>query len=51
LEAVRNDVAGPRLGRIRDVAPAVDAARTAEHALRDALKGKTVIDLLDGAKR
>jgi membrane protein len=51
LEAVRNDVAGPRLGRIRDVAPAVDAARTAEHALRDALKGKTVIDLLDGAKK
>jgi membrane protein len=50
LEAVRNDIAGPRLGRLRDVAPAVDAARTAEHALRDALKGKTVIDLLDDSK-
>jgi membrane protein len=50
LEAVRNDIAGPRLGRLRDVAPAVDAARRAEHALRDALKGKTVIDLLDDSQ-
>jgi membrane protein len=46
LDAVRNDIAGPRLGRVRDIAPAVEAARIAEHALRDALKGKTVNDLL-----
>ena len=30
LDAVRHDTAGPRLGRIRDVAPAVEAARAAE---------------------
>jgi membrane protein len=47
IDAVRNDVVGPRLGRIRDVAPAVEAARVAECALRDALKGKTVNDLLE----
>jgi membrane protein len=49
LDAVRNDVVGPRLGRIRDVAPAVEAARIAERALRDALKGKTVNDLLENS--
>lgn len=46
LEAVRYDSAGPRLGRIRDVAPAVAAARTAEDAMRKSLKGKTVSDLV-----
>jgi membrane protein len=46
LEAVRHDSAGPRLGRIRDVAPAVEAARRAEEALTDSLKGKTVQDLI-----
>ena len=50
LDAVRNDIAGPRLGRVRDVAPAVEAARIAERALRDALKGKTVNDLLQSSK-
>jgi hypothetical protein len=50
LDAVRNDIAGPRLGRVRDVAPAVEAARVAERALRDALKGKTVNDLLQSSK-
>lgn len=47
LDAVRHDTAGPRLGKIRDIAPAVAAARIAEHALHESLKGKTVKDLLD----
>ena len=47
LDAVRNDTAGPRLGKIRDVAPAVEAARSAEQALKSSLKGRTVSDLLD----
>jgi membrane protein len=46
LDAVRRDETGPRLGRIRDVAPAVDAARAAEQALTDSLHGKTVLDLV-----
>jgi membrane protein len=50
FDAVRHDTSGPRLSRIRDIAPAVDAARNAEHALRESLKGKTVKDLVDGAK-
>jgi membrane protein len=49
LEAVRYDSAGPRLGRIRDVAPAVAAARTAEDAMRNSLRGKTVSDLVKEA--
>jgi membrane protein len=47
LDAVRTDTAGPRLARIRDIAPAVQAARCAEEALKTSLKGKTVRDLLD----
>jgi DNA-binding IscR family transcriptional regulator len=46
LEAVRYDSAGPRLGRIRDIAPAVGAARCAEEAMRKSLKGRTVSDLV-----
>jgi membrane protein len=46
LEAVRHDTAGPRLVRIRDIAPAVAAARAAEEAMRKSLKGKTVGDLV-----
>jgi membrane protein len=46
LEAVRHDTAGPRLARIRDVAPAVAAARMAEEAMAKSLKGKTVSDLV-----
>jgi hypothetical protein len=46
LDAVRKDEAGPRLSRIRDVAPAVEAARAAEAALKDSVKGKTVMDLV-----
>ena len=38
---------GPRLGRIRDVAPAVAAARAAEEAMAKSLKGKTVSDLVE----
>ena len=47
LDAVRHDTAGPRLSRIRDVAPAVEAARVAEQALHDSLKGKTVAQLVE----
>jgi membrane protein len=47
LDAVRNDTAGPRLGKIRDIAPAVEAARCAEHALKASLKDRTVSDLLE----
>jgi membrane protein len=48
LDAVRKDEAGPRLSRIRDVAPAVEAARAAEQALKDSVKGRTVNDLVAG---
>ena len=47
LEAVRYDDTGARLGRIRDIAPAVEAAKRAEQALKDSFKGKTVKDLLE----
>jgi membrane protein len=46
IEAVRHDTAGPRLAKIRDIAPAVAAARAAEEAMRKSLKGKTVSDLV-----
>ena len=46
-EAVRKADVGPRLGRIRDIAPAVDAARRAEQALNESLKGRSVKDLLE----
>lgn len=46
LDAVRKDEAGPRLSRIRDVAPAVELALAAERALRDSVKGKTLRDLV-----
>jgi|HigsolmetaAR201D_1030396.scaffolds.fasta_scaffold03487_5 membrane protein len=46
LDAVRKDETGPRLSRIRDIAPAVDAARAAEMALKESVKGKTVLDLV-----
>jgi membrane protein len=46
-DAVRNDTAGPRLGKIRDIAPAVQAARDAEEALKESLKGKTLQDLVE----
>ncbi len=46
LDAVRKDEAGPRLSRIRDVAPAVKAAYEAESALKESTEGKTVLDLV-----
>lgn len=46
LDAVRHDTAGPKLSRIRDIAPAVAAARAAEEAMAKSLKGKTVSDLV-----
>lgn len=49
LDAVRHDTAGPRLGKSRDIAPAVEAARLAEQALLDSLKGKTVAELVEGS--
>ncbi|WP_116812035.1 YihY/virulence factor BrkB family protein [Steroidobacter cummioxidans] len=47
LDAVRHDTAGPRLAKIRDIAPAVEAARIAEQALQNSLKGKTVAELVE----
>lgn len=47
LDAIRHDMAGPRLGRIRDIAPAVEAARRAEQALKESLKGRTMKQLVD----
>lgn len=47
MDAVRHDTAGPRLSRIRDIAPAVEAARIAEQALHESLKGKTVAELVE----
>jgi membrane protein len=46
-EAVRKADVGPRLGRIRDIAPAVDAARRAEQALHESLKGRSIKDLIE----
>jgi membrane protein len=47
LDAVRHDSAGPRLSKCRDVAPAVEAARVAEQALQNSLRGKTVSELVE----
>src|SRR5690606_19224910 len=47
IDAVRHDTAGPRLGRIRDIAPAVNAARQAEQALKDTMRGKSIKDLAE----
>jgi len=47
LNAVRFDESGPRLSRIRDIAPAVSAAKQAELAAQTSLAGKTVKDLVN----
>jgi len=47
LNAVRFDDSGPRLSRIRDIAPAVSAAKQAELAAQTSLAGKTVKDLVN----
>ena len=51
LDAVRHESAGPRLSRIRDIAPAVDAARQAEEAMRSSLREKSVKDLVQEGTR
>jgi membrane protein len=51
IEAVRYDSAGPKLSKIRDVAPAVGAAHCAEEAMRKSLKGRTVSDLVKSESR
>lgn len=51
LDAVRHDTTGPRLSRIRDIAPAVEAAQIAEQALQDSLKGKTVAELVEESQK
>lgn len=52
LDAVRNDAAGPKLNRCRDIAPAVNAARQAEESLKASLEGKTVKQLVqEGSDR
>lgn len=47
LDAVRHDTTGPRLGRLRNIGPAVAVALEAEHAMKERLKGKTLTDLLE----
>jgi membrane protein len=47
IDAVRKDEAGPRLSRIRDIAPAVNAAKRAENALKDSLEQRTLKDLVN----
>jgi len=47
LKAVRHDTAGPRLGKCRDIEPAMEAARQAEQALLESLKGITVAELVE----
>jgi membrane protein len=51
LDAVRHDTTGSRLSRIRDIAPAVEAARIAEQALHDSLKGKSVAELVEQSQK
>jgi membrane protein len=46
LDAVRHEIAGPKLTRIRDVAAAVHAAREAEAAMTNSLSGRTLRDLV-----
>jgi len=46
LDAVRHESGGPRLSRIRDIAPAVDAARRAEDAMRESLRARSMRDLV-----
>ncbi len=47
LDAIRHETTGSRLARIRDIAPAVEAARRAEESLKESFKGRTVRDLVD----
>ena len=46
LDAIRHEIAGPKLTRIRDVAAAVQAARQAEAAMTNSLNGRTLRDLV-----
>jgi membrane protein len=46
LDAVRNDLTGEKMPRLRSVAPAEEAAKMADAAMRESLRGKTVDDLL-----
>jgi membrane protein len=50
LDAIRHDTGGPRLSRIRDIAPAVAAAKHAEQSLHESLKGKTIKQLVNEAE-
>jgi membrane protein len=45
VDAIRHETAGPRLSKIRDIAPAVEAARRAEHAMQESLSCRTVREL------
>lgn len=47
LDAVRNDPENPRLPKIRSVAPAEDMARTADSALKESVRDKTLKDLVE----
>jgi len=50
LDAVRNDPDNPRMPRIRAVAPAEDAARQADAALKDSVRGRTLRDMVGGSE-
>ena len=47
LDAVRNDVNGEKMPRIRSVQPAEEAAKTADAAMKESLQGKTLSSLLE----
>ena len=47
LDAVRNDVNGEKMPRIRSVQPAEEAAKTADAAMKESLQGKTLSNLLE----
>ena len=47
IDSIRHETAGPRLSRVRDIAPAVEAARHAEQAMKESLSGRTLRDLVD----
>jgi membrane protein len=51
IDAIRYETSGSRLSRIRDIAPAVEAAKHAEAALRDSLKDRTVRDLVTESEK
>jgi membrane protein len=46
LDAIRNDHAGPKLNRIRSIVSAVNVARAVDAAVKEAVQGTTLKDLV-----